>query len=263
MVRRGWPPSTDGKKCIIGMIHLLPLPGSPLGARSLDEVIAQAVADARALEAGGVDAALVQNRGDRAFTANVAPADVIAAMGGVVREVVQSISMPVGIHVLRNDTVASLAVAHITGGRFVRAAVLTSDSPSAQGRLEGNPHALLRYRRAIGADDVTIFADVASMHNKQADADAPEAAADAVFFGAADAVIVARPSPEDAIALTDTVRARVDVPVLLGGYTSRENITRLLQHADGAIVGEAFERQARQAGVDVEQVRNFVRALHG
>jgi membrane complex biogenesis BtpA family protein len=258
-----WPPRRGGEKCVIGMVHLLPLPGGPLGRTPLPEVIAQAIADARALAEGGVDAVLVQNRGDRAFVADRAPPDVVAAIGVAVHAVVQAVALPVGVHVLRNDTAASIAVAHVAGARFVRAAVLTGVSPSAQGWLTGRPHDTLRYRRALGAEDVLLFADVASMHNQRSAAEAGEAASEAVFFGAADAVIVANRDETAAIALQRAVAARVDVPILVGGYATVENLPRLLEHADGAIVGEAFEREARQAGVDVARVRAVIARLRG
>lgn len=254
-----WPPRVGEGKTIIGMVHLRPLPGTPIGGGTLDEVVGQAVADAKALEEGGVDAVLVQNRGDRAFPAGEAPPDVVAAMGAVANEVVRSTSLPVGVHVLRNDTRASLAVARVSGARFVRAAVLTGSSPSAQGILEGRPHAILRYRHAIDAEDIAIFADVASMHNKTPAPQAPEAASDAVFFGAADAVIVARPATDETIALVDAVRSQIEAPILIGGHADHENVSRLLDHADGAIVGGAFEKNARQAGVDASLVRSFMR----
>ncbi len=253
-----WPPRRGGEKCIIGMVHLKPLPGGPLAATPLPGVIAQAVRDAKALEAGGADAVLVQNRGDRAFAANDAPPDVVAAMGAVVHEVVRAVDLPVGVHVLRNDTAASIAIAHVAGAHFVRAAVLTGVSPSAQGWLRGTPHDLLRYRRAIGAERILLLADVATMHNIRSLEEVGEAASDAVFFGAADAVIVAHRDEHEALALPRAAAERVTVPILLGGYVTRDNLPRLLAHADGAIVGEAFEHRAREAGVDVERVRAFM-----
>lgn len=256
-----WPPRRGGEKCIIGMVHLEPLPGGPLAETPLPRVISQAVEDVRALAEGGVDAVLVQNRGDRAFVAEGAPPDVIAAIGAVVYEVVRAVDLPVGVHVLRNDTIASIAVAHVAGAHFVRAAVLTGVSRSAQGQLSGTPHDTLRYRRAIGAEHVLLFADVASMHNRRDNGEAGEAASDAVFFGAADAVIVANRDEDTAIALLRAAADRVDVPLLVGGYATEENVRRLLEDADGAIVGEAFERRARHAGVDVERVRRFMARL--
>lgn len=109
----------------------------------------------------------------------------------------------------------------------------------------------------IGAEDVSIFADVSSMHNRASAGQALEAASDAVFFGAADAVI--QPSPDDAVNLVEAIRPQVEAPILIGGYADHENISRLLEHADGAIVGAAFEKNARQPGVDAKWVRSFMR----
>lgn len=253
-----WPPKANQAKCIIGMLHLRALPGAPLGGSRLEDVLAQAVADAQALEAGGVDAILVQNRGDRAFAKTEAPPDVVAAMSIATHAVVQAVGVPVGVHVLRNDTIASLAIAAAAGAQFVRAAVLTGVAHTAQGLIEGDPHAVLRYRQQIGAGHIPLFADVASMHNPVPADAAPELAGEAVFFGDAAAIVVALPATDAMITVIDAMRARVDRPILVGGYASRDNIAQLLEHADGAIVGGAFEPRARHAGVSVELVRDFM-----
>jgi predicted TIM-barrel enzyme len=110
-------------------------------------------------------------------------------------------------------------------------------------------------------ESVAIFADVASMHNRTPAQEVQGAASDAVFFGAADALIVAHRAVDDAVSLVDAVRSRVGTPILIGGYANHENISELLEHADGAIVGGAFEETAREAGVDVERVRSFMRRV--
>ena len=56
------------RKAVIGMVHLEPLPGSPRWAGSMDDVSRAALADARALADGGVDAILVENFGDVPFS---------------------------------------------------------------------------------------------------------------------------------------------------------------------------------------------------
>ncbi|HUW96198.1 MAG TPA: BtpA/SgcQ family protein, partial [Anaerolineae bacterium] len=43
-------------KYVIGMVHLLPLPGSPRWAGEMARVLKRAVADAQSLEGGGIDA---------------------------------------------------------------------------------------------------------------------------------------------------------------------------------------------------------------
>ena len=65
---------------LVGMVHLAPLPGSPRWDGSMDRVVAAAVADARALVEGGMDALLVENYGDVPFTAGRVEAATVAAM---------------------------------------------------------------------------------------------------------------------------------------------------------------------------------------
>lgn len=135
---------------------------------------------------------LVQNRGDRTFAAQRASPDVVAGVAVAAQAVMEAVGtrVRVGVHVLRNDVVASLGVARAVEAHFVRAAVLTGRSTSAQGTLPGDPDAILRYRTQVRGEGIELLADVASMHNRRGVADVAEAARDAAFFGAADAVIV-------------------------------------------------------------------------
>src|SRR5258707_7731129 len=45
--------SRFGRRAVIGMVHLAPLPGAPLYGGSLDAVLARALQDAESLAAGG------------------------------------------------------------------------------------------------------------------------------------------------------------------------------------------------------------------
>ena len=67
-------------RTIIGMVHLVPLPGSPRWGGSMARTVAAALADARALTEGGVDALLVENFGDAPFTAGRVEPATVAAM---------------------------------------------------------------------------------------------------------------------------------------------------------------------------------------
>src|SRR5439155_1219587 len=65
-------------RTLIGMLHLQPLPGSPRWEGSMARVIDGALADARALVDGGMDALLVENYGDAPFTAGRVAAATVA-----------------------------------------------------------------------------------------------------------------------------------------------------------------------------------------
>src|SRR5438552_13240457 len=106
---------------LIGMVHLLPLPGSPRWNGSMAEVIDAALADARALADGGIDALIVENWGDAPFPPGRVEAAPVAALGVVAREIRRAHPASVlGINVLRNDGRSALAVAAAAGADFIR-----------------------------------------------------------------------------------------------------------------------------------------------
>jgi BtpA family len=88
----------------------------------LGGIVDTAVASARALHLGGADGCLVQTV-DRVYSvADDADPARVAAMSLVVRAVVEAAGgeFAVGVHMLRNAVCASLAVAKVVGGSFVR-----------------------------------------------------------------------------------------------------------------------------------------------
>lgn len=55
------------KKPVIGVIHLLPLPGSPRWMGDLEEVLLRAEQEALALASGGIDSIIIENFFDAPF----------------------------------------------------------------------------------------------------------------------------------------------------------------------------------------------------
>src|SRR5262245_55144545 len=104
---------------VVGMVHLLPLPGAP-NARSMREIRAAALADAKALARGGVDGLLIENYGDAPFTGGTVEPQVISAMSVLAAEIRAAAALPIGINVLRNDAHSALAVAMASGASFIR-----------------------------------------------------------------------------------------------------------------------------------------------
>lgn len=234
------------KKPLVGMVHLLPLPGSPgFGDRGLARILERAVQDAKALEAGGIDGLIVENLGDAPyFKANVPP-ETVSAMAVAVRSVIDEVGVPVGVNVLRNDAKAALAVACACGGKFIRVNVFTDAMMTDQGIIEACAPELLRYRRRLRAEEIKIFADV---YVKHAASIVPrpleEMAADAVHRGMTDALIVTGPrtgakvEPEDLVKVKGAVP---DTPVLAGSGIDKTNAVETLERCDGAIVGTSLK----------------------
>ena len=249
---------------LIGMVHLGPLPGAPGFSGRVGGVLRRAAEDATALVEGGVDAVLIENRGDVPFHPGRVPAATVAWMTRAVRTVLEFAEVPVGVNVLRNDAEAALAVAHASGARFIRVNVHSGAAVTDQGIIRGQAHETLRIRAALGAQ-VAIMADVAVKHaSPLGEAKPSRLAQDAWHRGLADALIVSGPATASApttAALTEVSEAVPGAPVLIGSGLATGNAKRLAPAACAAIVGTAVKQGGDiEAAVDLERVKALVAA---
>ena len=250
---------------LIGMVHLAPLPGSPRWGGSLDVVLERAVTDARALEAAGLDGLVVENYCDVPFYPESVPAETVAAMAVCVREVVKAVSLPVGVNLLRNDGPGAVAIAAVTGARFVRINLHTGMMATDQGFLSGRAYETTRLRQRLGAE-VAIFADVWVKHATPfPGAELEQAAEDAFHRGLADALIVTGSGTGKTTDLARVERVKLSVsaaPVFIGSGFTSENAAHALSIADGAIVGSSICRGGvAGAGIDPELATALVRVV--
>src|SRR6185503_19656412 len=137
---------SSGRKTLIGVVHLLPLPGSPRWQRNLEQLIQFAVNDAHSYQQGGADAVFVENFGDVPFTKSSVAPETIAAMTAAGRAIRAAVKLPIGFNVLRNDARAALALCAACGGNFIRVNIHTGAMLTDQGIIEGDAYETLRYR---------------------------------------------------------------------------------------------------------------------
>lgn len=253
------------ERTVIGMVHLVPLPGSPRWAGSMRDVIAAALADARALIDGGVDALLVENFGDAPFTAGRVEPATVAAMSVVAAEVRREFPRTrLGLNVLKNDARAALGVAAAVGAEFIRVNVHAGAVLADQGVVQSDAYSTLRDRRLLGVD-VAIVADVGGKHAVPlAPVETEQMARDLVHRGLADALVVSGAATGQATPLGEVKRVRSavpDVPLLIGSGVTAETAAELLSVADGLIVGTSVKRDGdvRQP-VDRARVEKLVAA---
>jgi membrane complex biogenesis BtpA family protein len=253
------------ERTVIGMVHLVPLPGSPRWAGSMRDVIAAALADARALIDGGVDALLVENFGDAPFTPGRVEPATVAAMSVVAAAVRRELPRTsLGLNVLKNDARAALGVAAAVGAEFIRVNVHAGAVLADQGVVQSDAYGTLRDRRLLGVD-VAILADVGGKHAVPlAPVETEQMARDLVHRGLADALVVSGAATGQATPLGEVKRVRSavpDVPLLIGSGVTAETAAELLSVADGLIVGTSVKRDGdvRQP-VDRARVEKLVAA---
>jgi membrane complex biogenesis BtpA family protein len=259
------PDVLGSEQPVVGMVHLPALPGAPQSDGELADLRQRALADARALERGGVDALLVENYGDVPFHAGEVPRHTVAFMSRLVSDVAGTVDRPVGVSVLWNDGVAAVSVAAASGASFVRIPVHTGRAVSDTGVVEGRADETVRLRDRLGAD-VAILADVDVKHASAGTyADPAAELTSTVDRGLADGVVVTgaatgRPVPEEWLRAASEWRARrEDVPVLAGSGVTPDTVEDILDTLDGAIVGTALKRDGETtAPVDVDRVAALV-----
>jgi len=252
---------------LIGMVHLLPLPGAPGWGGSMQAVIDRAAADAAHLAEAGFDGVLVENFGDAPFHPGPVPPETGAALAVAVVAVRQTVALPVGVNALRNDARAALAVCAATGAAFLRVNVHSGAMLTDQGWIEGRAHETLRERARLGLG-CAILADVFVKHAiPPAGADIASTARDTWSRGLADGLVVSGPETGSAtpIERVRAVRAAVpDAAIWIGSGLDAANAAALLAVADGAIVGSAAQREGRAgAGVEPERARRIVATVRG
>jgi uncharacterized protein len=252
---------------IIGVVHLQPLPGSPRWDGQMEPIFQRAEQEAVALTTGGVDGIIVENFFDAPFKKDRLDPVTVAAFALAVKRVMVLSDVPIGINCLRNDGLSAIALAVATGAQFIRVNVFTGAMVTDQGIIEGPAHELLMYRRLLQAQKhVKIFADVLVKHATAfgASPDIVLAAKDAYERGLADALIVTGSQTGEAADLEDLRRVRSALPtapLLVGSGCNKENISELLDIADGAIVASSLKREGLiHNPVDVERVNSLIAA---
>lgn len=248
---------------LVGMVHLLPLPGAPNYDGSMKSVLEAARTDAALLAGAGFPALMVENFGDTPFFADSVPAETTAAMTLAVSAIIEETGLPLGVNVLRNDVLTALGVAAATGARFVRVNILTGLMYTDQGPIVGRAAEVARKRESLGID-VEVWADVMVKHSTPPPGlEIAQTAADTVERGLADAVVVSGPAT-GALPNPDDVRAvRRAVPentrVVIGSGADPSNLASLSDLADSLIVGSSikYDRDARNR-VDEARARRLV-----
>ena len=253
-------------RALIGMVHLPALPGTP-GARLGPEAIVEAAAaDARQYRAAGFHGLMIENMHDRPYLKGGVGPEVVAAMAVVGREARRAAALPFGVQVLAGANREALAVALACGATFVRVEGFVFAHVADEGLIDAGAGELLRYRKAIGADSVRVFADVKKKHSSHAltaDVSVGETARAAEFF-LADGVIVTGAStarPADP-AEVGAVHRAVGIPTLVGSGITAENLGSYAA-ADAFIVGSSVKQDGLWSNpLDTTRLDALVHAFH-
>lgn len=242
-----WLQQMSGKpKTIIGMVHLPPLPGTPLydAQGGMQAIRDWAKRDLEALQAGGIDAVMFCNENDRPYQLDADMASA-TAVADVVASLRDELSIPFGVNVLW-DPKATLAVAAATGAAFCRE-IFTGAFAGDFGLWIRSASDAFHYRRKIGAENVRLLFNInAEFAAPLAPRPVAEVAKSVVFSSMPDAICVSGPitsQPVEASSMAEVADAvrPTGTPILINTGFRVSNARELLQYADGAIVGSSLK----------------------
>lgn len=252
---------------VIGMIHVGALPGTPASGLELSALEQQALHEAKIFRDAGVHGLMLENMHDAPYLRGAVGPEIVAALAIIARAVKVASKLPCGIQILAGANREAMAVAHAAGLDFIRAEGFAFAHVADEGIIESSAAELLRFRRAIGAERVQVWADVKKKHSSHAitaDVDIGETA-HAVEFMRGDAVIVTGAVTGDAPQRADVlaVKQKTRLSVYLGSGVTTKNLKSFFGAADGFIVGSEFKQGGHWSrAVDAKRVAQFM-AAHG
>jgi membrane complex biogenesis BtpA family protein len=234
------------RQVIIGVVHLLPLPGAPAYEGGVNKILERARTDAAGFAEAGFDGLIIENHGDIPFSKpdDLGP-ETAAHMSVIADSIRREQGLPIGINVLANGAVQALAIASAAQAQFIRVNQWANAYIANEGFIEGASAKALRYRRVLDAGEIKIFADAHVKHGAHAIvADRPlsELVRDVEFFDA-DLLIATGQRTGHAAdpEYIRQIRSATELPALVGSGVSQDNVNELLSIVDGVIVASAIK----------------------
>ncbi|NDD90505.1 phosphorybosylanthranilate isomerase [bacterium] len=272
--------SSSARPQFVGVIHLPPLPGSiramrkARGAgkagvelrRQMQQSLTQAVREAKILAGAGFDALIVENFGDVPFVKDEVSVATAASMSLIVQAIRESVNIPLGVNVLRNDALTALSIAAVTGCQFIRVNVLSGVSATDQGWIEGRAPEVLSVREQLDPS-IGVLADVWVKHARQFSSDSlSQSIEETALRAGADAIILTgsttgRLASQEMLTEALEVCESHDIPLYLGSGVSAETLPGLPSSGiSGIIVGSDLRRDGRAgAALDPRRVSRWMK----
>ncbi|MET1101967.1 MAG: BtpA/SgcQ family protein [Pyrodictiaceae archaeon] len=249
------------EKPIIAVLHLPPLPGSPLykyywGEKDPLHIVDEAVNAARLLDEEGVDAIIIENYGDKPYTIRVKNPAILSMIAIITHSIVKETNLAVGINILRNSGPEAYLVAYSSGASFIRVNSYCETRVAPEGILEpvGREVEELRSNYPLG---IKVLADIDVKHSSPlaCNYDLKRVIDDCIERFKPDALIVtgtrtgSAPQPGYVAIFKSSGK-----PILVGSGVTSENIGAYWDIADGFIIGTFFKK-SRESFLELDRIK--------
>lgn len=251
-------------KEIIGMVHLKPLPTAPRGHLSMDEIVSLALEDLKALEAGGITTAIVENMFDAPY-ANSPDLETVIALSYALGYLARKTSVRLGVSLQATSGTEEMSIASICGADFIRAESFVEMRMNSAGIMRNMCADIMRKKRALRSN-VRVLADINVKHSHPLIQQPIDDLIHEAIEAGADGIILTGLATGSAPTVTDaeTYKKKCgDARLYIGSGVSAANVSELMQFADGVIIGSSIKKDGKvENPVDVERVKDFLRSLN-
>lgn len=252
---------------VIGMVHVLPLPGTPAYENSpsaIDLLVDRACKECAIYLKYGLHGICIENMFDRPYVSKdaatrFASPEITATMTRICTEIrrMVPVEIPCGVQVLAGFNQEALAIALASGLQFIRAEGFVFSHVADEGlQLQASAGPLLRYRKQIQADHICILTDIKKKHCSHsitADVDLNQTARAAQFF-LSDGLILTgsetghSPTPTELNQICQEMQNEKTMenllPILIGSGITAENLPKFSK-ANAVIVGSYFKHNGK------------------
>lgn len=248
------------KKMIIGMVHLLPLPGNAAYEGNKEEIEARAIADAHTLIENGVDAIALENFSDWPQYSTEIPLEAYSVMLNIATKIKAFCTVPFGVNIEMNAFEQEWAMAYAVDADFIRLEAFVDNRAGSFGYIEACSTPLAKIMKDYPAKTL-LFADVHTAETYGVPNVAINEAAQNAIGHDAHAVIVTENDDNKRITVENVKSMREaigDFPIIVGSGVKPNNVLEYLEYADAAIVGRGFKKDGK---VDAALVKEFMQIV--
>ena len=250
-------------KPVIGMVHLLPLPGAPGYRGSMEEIYEAAHNDLKNLIEGGADAVIVENFGDIPY-AKENELITNTAFASVASQLRRECTLPMGINVQFDNVEAEWAIAYSCDYDFIRSEVFAENRMGPNGVFTASGPQIMRLK-ARYPKDIALLADVNVKHTFPVTEQPLDFTIESIIEGGADCLICTgvmtgkSPGIED-VQLMKKIAG--DFPVIVGSGVNDRTAKDYFEVSDGAIIGSYFKEDGNvMRPIDPKRVRKLVQNI--
>lgn len=246
---------------ILAMIQPPALPGTYLNnGEDINSILKKVMEEASLLEKIGFDGFIIQNMHDGPIK-QVSNPETIAFMTVITKEIKRKFpQMLLGV-LVNWDGIASLAVAQACQADFVRVEHLyTGASVGLSGIIEGQCYQILELKKKLQSN-IPIFADVQEVNGNYILPIPKERDAIRIVKRAfADGIFLSGKSTEESIELIKKIRPKLpDVPIILGGGATGDNIYELMKYYDGVSVATWIKDGDMRNPINLDKAKLFLK----